>query len=236
VILAVPHSIHHVVARKLKEVIVTPVAETDLGTVSMAASGELLDRCRWADVVALGPGLGRHEETDSLVRALLGGSDSAMIVDADALTAVGQHRSLLTRRAGDTVLTPHTGELSRLSGIGAATIERERIVQARSAARAFRSVVVLKGSPTATASPKGDVTLNPTGNPGMATIGSGDVLTGVVAGLGAQGMPVRDASWAGAYLHGLAGDLAAARYGMRSIVASDLLEMLPAAFTRCEAM
>jgi NAD(P)H-hydrate epimerase len=235
VILGVPRSLHQLMARKLQEVIVVPLPETADGTVGADAFDELRGRFSWADVVALGPGLGRNSETDSLVCQLLAGSQTPVIVDADALTSVGSRTSVLSRRNGETALTPHAGELSRLTGAPAAAIEATRVESARNAARRFRSVVVLKGSPTATAAPKGEVFLNPTGNPGMATIGSGDVLTGLLAGLRSQGMNLLEAAWSAAYLHGLAGDLGAARFGMRSLVASDLVEALPSAFTACEA-
>jgi NAD(P)H-hydrate epimerase len=234
VILGVPRSIHAPLVARAHEIILAPLEETPAGTVGAAAEQEILERMAWADVVAVGPGTGRNEETDALLRRLVVACPRTLVLDADGLTAMAGHTALLGERTSPTILTPHTGELQRLTGVPAAQLELRRVEGARVAARTLRCIVSLKGSPTVTADPSGTVVVNPTGNPGMATIGSGDVLTGVVAGLRAQGMEPFVAAWTGVYLHGLAGDLAASRFGQRSIVATDLLDHLSSAIQSVE--
>ncbi|HLE33150.1 MAG TPA: ADP/ATP-dependent (S)-NAD(P)H-hydrate dehydratase, partial [Bacteroidota bacterium] len=128
------------------------------------------------------------------------------------------------------IVTPHSGEFSRLAGIDASDVDARRVESARAFAKTHEVMVVLKGAPSVTAEPRGTVILNSTGNPGMATVGSGDVLSGVVAGLWAQGMQPIDAASSGVWLHGRSGDLAAAKLGERSLVAQDLIDFLPNAF------
>jgi hydroxyethylthiazole kinase-like uncharacterized protein yjeF len=229
VILAAPRSIQQVLARKLTEVICLGLEETAEGTISPAAMTALREKFSWADVIALGPGLSRHPDTDRLVLELLQAWGGRLVLDADGLNALAGHAGVLRRRRGETVITPHAGELSRLTGATASQIELDRVASSRGAAKLFGATVMLKGAPTATATRSGTVYVNSTGNPGMATIGSGDVLTGLVAGLLAQGMETVSAAYSGAYLHGLAGDLAATRYGQRGVLASDILEQLPQA-------
>jgi len=230
VVVAFPASIHTIVARRLTEVLMAPVAETATGSLGAASLGAIREKARWADCVAVGPGLSRDEETLAMVRELLSELECPVVVDADALFALSGHTSIVRRRKADTILTPHTGEFSALTGVPSQEAELQRVSASRTAARRLGAVVVLKGAPTATADKQGGVYLNSTGNPGMATIGSGDVLTGLIAGLLAQGMSSSAAAWAGVYLHGLAGDIAAARLGQRSVLASDIENSIPAAF------
>ncbi|HCV43139.1 MAG TPA: hypothetical protein DGH68_06620 [Bacteroidetes bacterium] len=140
----------------------------------------------------------------------------------------------MTSRKHSTILTPHTGELGAIVGKDGSTIEMLRSQASREAARLLKSIVCLKGSPTATATPQGEVYLNSTGNPGMATIGSGDVLTGIVASLLSQGMLPIEAAYTGVFMHGLAGDLAASELGQRSVMAMDILDRVPDAFKMLE--
>ena len=226
VVLGTPNSVRGIVSRRLTEVIIRGLEETAAGTVSGAARDDILERVAWADVVVVGPGLGRNPETDAVVLDVIRAADKPLLVDADGLNALADRTQLLRRRRHPTILTPHSGELGRLMHDASGHIERDRVLAAREAASALRSIVVLKGAPTATAERRGDVYLNSTGNPGMATIGSGDVLSGIIAGLCAQGMAPLEAAWAGVYLHGRAGDLAAERLGERSLLAMDMLEHL----------
>jgi NAD(P)H-hydrate epimerase len=166
------------------------------------------------------------------VRELLRTVDKPFVVDADALFALKGHTSILRKRTAPVILTPHTGEFAALAGGDAADAERFRVTAARDAARRFASVVVLKGAPTVTAEPGGAAYVNSTGNPGMATIGSGDVLTGLVAGIMAQGTAPDRAAYAGVFVHGLAGDLAADRFGIRSLIATDIAGFIPTALSR----
>ncbi len=234
VIVGAPQSIRGTLAAKLTEVIIEPLDETPAGTVAESAGEAIRKRVEWADVVVIGPGLSRNAETDRLILSLLSTIEKPLVLDADGLNAAATDPSVFTKRPGETVLTPHAGELGRLTGSSAAEIERRRVESAREAAGHFGGVLVLKGASTATAEPRGDVYLNSTGNPGMATIGSGDVLTGLIAGLRAQGMTSLQAAYGGVFLHGLAGDLAAAELGQRGLLALDILDHVPAAMRKIE--
>ncbi len=235
VVLGSPASIHKALMRKLTEVMVSPLPETSAGSLSLEGIGEILDKCQWADVVVIGPGLSTDPETTDLVLSLLPRVNRPVVLDADALNAVATKVSQLKKRKNPTILTPHVGELSRISREDPARIETLRVETAQRTAKNLHSVVVLKGSPTITASPSGTAYMNSTGNPGMATAGSGDVLTGLIAGLLAQGMGGTEAAYSGVLLHGLAGDLAARKYGERSIMAMDILDHLPNALKMVEA-
>jgi len=226
VLLCVPASIHGVLVRKLTDVIIAPCAETQAGTFGTAAFAELAERLSWADVVVLGPGLSRHAETDRLVHRLVAEIPCPLVLDADGLNAMGGKTSILKRRKSPTILTPHTGELSRLVGGESASHDRLRVEAARKYARALKSILVLKGAPTVTAH-DGTAIVNSTGNPGMATIGSGDVLGGIIAGLIGQHVPCFKSAYAGVYIHGMAGDSAAEHFGERSILATDILAHIP---------
>jgi len=230
VVLGSPRSIHSVLTRKLTEVIVSPLDETERGTVALASLEEIDRRVAWADVVVVGPGLSRDPETDRVIEETVSRCTKPLLIDADGLNALGPDPECIRKRKAPTVMTPHAGELGRLTGEPSVRIEAERISSARNAAQQFRAVVALKGAPTVTAGPGNACYVNSTGNPGMATIGSGDVLSGLVAGLWAQGMDPVAATYAGVFLHGEAGDLAAARYGERSLLATDICSHLPEAF------
>ena len=234
VILGVPRSIQNMLASKLTEVIIEPLEETPEGTVAESAGDAIRKRVEWADTVVIGPGLSRNAETDRLILSLIASIEKPLVVDADGLNAAATDPAVFKNRSGETVLTPHAGELARLTGGQAGEAGRNRVEQARDAANRFGVVVVLKGAPTATADVSGNVYLNSTGNPGMATIGSGDVLTGLIAGLRAQKMKTIEAAWSGVFIHGLAGDLAASELGERSLLAMDILERVPAAFVQSE--
>ena len=178
--------------------------------------------------VGLGPGLGQSRATERAVLGQLAMSHCPMVVDADALNLLGRHREMLGRLPAETILTPHPRELAALTDncIDSYTT----LSAARALARRHRLLVVLKGHYTAICTPSGHAYLNPTGNAGMATAGSGDVLTGLLTALLARGYQPEAACRLGVYLHGLAGDLAAARLGEESLTASDLVDELPAAF------
>lgn len=235
VVLGVPESVYSIVAKKLTEVIVEPLPSTSKGSVSAAALDTIIGRMAWADTILIGPGLSQEEETGSLVRTLITRATGRLVLDADALTSMaGESRSILKKTGATCVLTPHTGECSHLIGIAAKEIDAKRIEHARAAAKMLGSIMVLKGAPTVTATPEGDVFVNSTGNPGMATVGSGDVLSGIITGLWAQGMDPVQAGYGGVYLHGSSGDIAAGKFGQRSVVAGDLITFLPDALTAVE--
>jgi ADP-dependent NAD(P)H-hydrate dehydratase / NAD(P)H-hydrate epimerase len=234
VVLGVPASVRSVVASRTRDVVILGLPETDAGTLSPEGMEHIRERIAWADAVVLGPGLGRHASTDALVNEIFSTCTKPLLIDADALTAVAGRSTKHWRRPGPTVLTPHTGELARLLGTQSAAIEAERLPVAVDSAKRLASVVVMKGASTVCTRPDGTAVINTTGNPGLATIGTGDVLAGTIGGLIAQGLDVFFAAVAGVYLHGRAGDLAARRFGERSLLASDLLESLPSAFLSLE--
>jgi len=228
-ILAIPEGIREVLARKLTEVMLISCSETSNGTIHRDAIPGLLDKSQWADAVALGPGLSRDDETLALVRELLVQIDRPVLVDADALRALKGHHHLLKHRKAATILTPHYGEFSDLTGVSIEETESDPVSNARRYAKSLKSVLVLKGAPTIIGASTGEVYVNSTGNPGMATIGSGDVLTGIVGSLLAQGIEPAQAAIAGVFLHGLAGDIAAKEHGTRSLMALDIAAALPSA-------
>lgn len=231
---AVPAPLHDVLETKLTEEMTIPSAATVDGTLSEAALPALLERAAAAHVVALGSGLSRAEEPLALARALVARSPRPLVLDADGLNAFAGRAEALAAAAAPRVLTPHLGELERLTGEPPDAIEDRRIDAAIEAATRLRSVVVLKGAPTVVAAPDGRASVNPTGNPGMATAGAGDVLTGVIAALAAQGLAPYDAARLGVFAHGLAGDRAAARLSIPGLSASDLVEALPEAWRALE--
>ena len=226
---AIPSSLNDVLEVKLTEEMTLPMPETAERTLAIAALEPLLARAAQADVIALGPGLSRHREAAELARRVVAECDRPLVIDADGLNAFEGHTDALMRAPGARVLTPHLGEMHRLTGVDPGTLEARRIDAAREWAQRWRSVVVLKGAPTVTASPEGQATVNPTGNPGMATAGMGDVLTGAIAALIAQGLAPYDAARLGVYAHGMAGDLAAGEMGQYGLAAGDALESLPLA-------
>lgn len=229
VTLAVPEGLLLPASVKLTEVILAGVPEGRAGAFSAAALAPLTRLAGGADVVLLGPGLSRDPEARAIARDLYRNVTRRMVVDADGLDALAGDPEGIIRHAGERILTPHPGEMARLTGSTAARIRRARQETAVRAARRWRTVVILKGAGTVvTDGKKGSV--NTTGNPGMATAGTGDVLAGVVAGLWAQGMEALAAARLAAHLHGAAGDLASARLGEHSLLAGDLLGFLPEAF------
>ena len=226
---AIPHSLNDVLEVKLTEEMTVPMPETAERTLALAALEPLLARAAEADVVVLGSGLSRHREAAELARRVVAESERPLVVDADGLSAFeGIADALAPGAAGAArVLTPHLGEMRRLTGVDSATLEASRIDATREWARRWRSVVVLKGAPTVTAGPDGQATVNPTGNAGMATVGMGDVLAGVIAALVAQGLTPYDAARLGVYAHGMSGDRVAGEKGLHGLVAGDVLEAMP---------
>jgi NAD(P)H-hydrate epimerase len=234
VTLGVPAPLLPVVAAGSVESMTLPLAADEDGRLRPAAVDELLDRAGRFDVLGVGPGLGTEGETPSAVRRLLREAAMPLVLDADGLNAFAGAPEELRARPAPTVITPHPGELARLLGTTPAEVNENRVAAAREAARVTGAVVVLKGHLTliaAPGTPEGPVAINPTGNAGLASGGSGDVLTGTVAALLAQGLPAWDAACLGAYVHGLAGDLLAAERGPEAIAAGDLAAALPEALS-----
>jgi NAD(P)H-hydrate epimerase len=236
VILGTPESVYPILARKLTEVMTFPLPATSDGTLSLTAFDEIREKLNWADVIVIGPGLSQNPETQQLILKILLEYRGKILIDADGLNAIAVHGiAKLRSMRGQFILTPHVGEFSRFTGISPIEVEHRRIECARELAKKIGVTIVLKGVPTVTAIDNGDVFLNSTGNPGMATAGSGDVLSGIIAGLWAQGLSTAEAAWAGVYLHGLSGDIVAGKIGERSLMANDIIDFLPSAFQNVEA-
>jgi len=230
-----PKSVLATVAGFHPEVMTEPLDETDRGSISTRAlaSGAMDALIKGKTVLAVGPGISRHPETSEFVRSLVANSKTPLVLDADGLNAFEGRASELNGKGRTLVITPHPGEIARLAESTIAAVQRDRINVARSFAREHELIVVLKGHRTLIAQPDGTVWVNTTGNPGMATGGTGDILTGMVAGLIAQN-PERivEAVIAAVHLHGLAGDVARETMGEHSLVATDLVRALPEAFRR----
>ena len=231
-ILAIPASLNPVAEELLVEVMTLPVAETEEQCFAFKARSALAGQFDWADVLAIGPGLTTHPEVRQLVTWVLQNYAKPMVIDADAINCLSQEPEVLRENTQEIVITPHPGELSRLLGIPAGKVAAEPVEVARSSAADFGVVVVLKGAPTVVATPAGDAYVNGSGNPGMATAGMGDVLTGVVAGLMAQGLAAAEAAVLGVLVHGLAGDRAQESLGVYGMIAKDVLRELPGALNQ----
>ena len=228
-VLVVPESLNDIMEIKLTEVMTVAAPETASRCLDLKAAELILGMEEQFDSLALGPGLGRHPETLKLVLELVRRSSLPMVLDADGLYAVSKEPQILRGRTPDTIITPHSGELGRLLGLAAETIESDRLGVAARAAEELAVTVVLKGYHSIVAG-EGFLGMCQSGNPGMATAGAGDVLTGVIAALAARGLAGVEASAAAVYAHGLAGDLAAADNSLLATVAGDLLDYLPRAY------
>ncbi len=206
------------------EVMTEPLPETLEGTISHAGLQAILSLLDDKDALAIGPGMTVHEETSRLVREVLASTDLPVVIDADALNALDGELKSIQARSGHTVLTPHPGEMGRLLGMSTAQVQADRVGASQKCAKESGAVVVLKGARTVIARSDGLYYVNMTGNPGMATAGSGDVLTGMIGALLARGLDPLTSALASVYLHGAAGDLAADRMTEHSVTASDLLD------------
>ena len=230
VTVGVPESLNDILEIKLTEAMTRPLPEVRKARcLSLRARGQIQDLIHSADCVAIGPGLGRHRETEALVRRLLKDVRIPLILDADALNALSGDAGCLKGLEAPTIVTPHPGEFSRLTGVDPDRISPNPLEETRELAESCGITVVLKGAPTLIASPDGSVYVNPSGNAGMATGGTGDVLTGLLASLIGQGLDTLGAAQLGTYLHGLAGDLAAEKLGQMGLTASDIVANLPVA-------
>jgi NAD(P)H-hydrate epimerase len=236
VTVAAPSSVSDILESKLLEAMTVPMPETKARTFSRTAFDRLAAFIAARTAIAIGPGLSTHPETVELVQALIKQLDRPAVLDADALNALAGRASLLTTCKTPPVLTPHPGEMARLeSDATPRLINEHRIETATRFARERGVFVVLKGARTVIARPDGAAAICPTGNPGMATAGTGDVLTGMLVGLLAQGLASWEAACAATYLHGQAGDLAAAAKGQAGLIAGDVIEQIPYALQSVHA-
>ena len=233
VTLAIPESCQGALEFHPLEVMTVPLPETLNGTLSLRAKDPLTKLVQGKSAVAVGPGISTDPETVNLLQEFLPTVDVPLIIDADAVNCLAQFDALKIFNFSDAILTPHPKEMSRISGWNTEEIQANRIEYASRFSTENGLTLVLKGARTITAFPDGSVVINPTGNPGMATAGSGDVLTGVIAGLIGQGLNTRSAVITGVYLHGLAGDIYAKEKGSEiSLTAGDLLDNLPESLKR----
>ncbi len=230
VTVGVPKSLNAVLQKKITSVVMTwPLAQTRAQTLAPSALAQIRKTFAKFDVFAIGPGLSGHAGTRRFVHGLVGSSPQPLVIDADALNALAGHLDILTKTRTLKVLTPHQGEMSRLTGIPVRQITEERNKIAQIVARKYNCVVLLKGHRTVVAAPGKKVYVNKTGNPGMATAGSGDVLTGMIAAFIAQGLEGFEAARCAAHLHGKAGDLAAREKTTLSMIALDIIDQIPMA-------
>lgn len=230
---AVPQSVYPLLVEAIPEAVFAAVPEQE-GCFSAAAIPVLTDALAAAEAVVVGCGMGRGEGQTAVVRHILAHSTVPVILDADGINAVTPHILSEEARSAPLILTPHPGEMARLTGRSVAEVQADRVAVACRLAQAANAVVVLKGHRTVIASPDGTVMENPTGNPGMATGGSGDVLAGIIGSLAAQGLPPYAAAVCGVYLHGMAGDVAAAKHSQHGMLPTDIIEELGSLFLQFE--
>jgi ADP-dependent NAD(P)H-hydrate dehydratase / NAD(P)H-hydrate epimerase len=230
---AVPGSCVDVLESRVTEVVKRGFAETSARSLAHEAVEAILPDAQRADAVAIGPGLSRDPDTERLVWSLLDQVEAPIVLDADGLNAF--EGKSLQRGHGPLIVTPHYGEAARLGGVSIGEVARDPLGWARSFAASSGAIVCLKSVPMLTVAPHEPAILNSTGNPGMATAGAGDVLTGTIAGLLAQGMDAAEAAAVGCFVSGLAGDIAARRLGRRGLTAGDIRDALPAALVALES-
>ncbi|MEW6585703.1 MAG: NAD(P)H-hydrate dehydratase [Nitrospirota bacterium] len=236
VTMGVPDSLGDVFQSRVTEEMILTLPDRGDGSLSEKAVKKIRDFLHEkADLLAIGPGIGVSGETERIMTGLLRVAEKTVVVDADGINSIKRGRKAFSGAKAPVILTPHPGEMARLLGgrlrDTVSEIEKDRIKAAQSFSRETGVNLVLKGAPTVTSSPEGRIFINPTGNPGMATAGAGDVLTGTIAGLLGQNMNPIDACILGVYLHGLAGDMASADKGPHSMTATDIIDKIPSAFS-----
>jgi len=236
VTLGIPKSLNIAMEIKLTEVMTRPLTETDQQTLSPKAIVEIRKMVGEVDVLALGPGLSTNRLTQALTRTLIMSVYKPMIIDADGLNALVGYLDdlkLQTKRLESIrILTPHPGEMARLLDTTSEAVQSNREEIAKSFAKEYKVILVLKGYKTVVTSPKGEIYINKTGNPGMATAGCGAVLTGIIASFLAQGLKAFEAAKFAVYIHGLAGNLAVKEKGELGLIASDIQEKIPQAIIK----
>jgi NAD(P)H-hydrate epimerase len=227
--LATPNSVAPFIGSKGNEIVIMPQKETDSGSLSLEARDELLAIGQKMDMVVMGPGLSLNEETQELARWLAERIEKPLLVDGDGITAVSKDLGCLRKRVAPTILTPHTGEMSRITGLPVGDVRSKRIEIVQRMTKDLNAIIVLKEGISFVGYPDGRVFINMTGNSGMSTAGSGDVLTGSIAAMLGLGLDINEAVKAGVFVHGLAGDLATEQIGQDGMTAQDILDFMPAA-------
>ena len=229
---AVPQAVYTAAAGALREAMVHPLPSAEEGCLSAKSAAALIPLLKRATVAAIGPGWSTLASAHEALRELLKMVEVPCVIDADALNCIALEPTILPSTHPPLVFTPHPGEMARLMSIDTASVQANRLETALTAAQRFGAVVVLKGARSVVATPEGRVWVNPTGNPGMATGGSGDALTGAIAGFMAQGLDAERSAVLGVYVHGLAGDIAAEKLGEAGLIAGDIIRCVPEAI-RC---
>jgi len=233
VTLGIPKSINTALIRvKPREIITLPLPETKEGTLSLAAFTKLRTLLSSIDVLIIGPGLGRNRSTDALVKKLIRKINLVKVVDADALNAISNCQDILKFHRGQLILTPHEGEMSRLFNISLSSVKNNRKLVAKKYAKHYNSIIILKGHNSIVTDGLKRCYINRSGNPGMATAGSGDVLSGITGAFLAQGLNGFEAAKYATYIHGLAGDLAARDKTQIGLIASDIIDRIPDAIRK----
>lgn len=227
--LAAPAAITPFIAMKGGEIVFLPQLSTDTGSIALSNRKTLLELANDLDMTVIGPGLSLAAQTQQLVRELTAAIARPLLIDGDGITAICQDLDLVRQRRAPTVLTPHMGEMSRLTGQSIEALEQDRIGSVQRAAADLNAIIVLKGAHSLIGCPDGRVFINLSGNSGMASAGSGDVLTGTIAAMHGLGLSVEQAVCKGVFLHGAAGDLAALKQGEDGMTAQDILDCLPLA-------
>jgi len=237
VTLGIPKSlVRSIIKIKPKEAMIFPLPQTSDGALSLSGYKKIKDFVKSIDVLVVGPGLSQNKSTQGLVRKVVSKIEKPMVVDADGLNALIGHLKILSAiryPLSAKILTPHPGEMARLMGMSIKKVQADRKGIAKKFAEDYKVTVVLKGNNTVVADYNDNLYINRTGNPGMATAGSGDVLTGMIAALLGQGLNQFEASKYAVYLHGLAGDLAAKEKTHMGMIASDIIDKIPEAIKRC---
>jgi hydroxyethylthiazole kinase-like uncharacterized protein yjeF len=235
VTLGIPASLNPILEAKLTEAMTELLPEAGTGYLSAEASGRILQLLEGKTALALGPGISTHPQVQELLIEIIPSCTVPLVIDADGITALASRPEILKKCKSSVVLTPHPGEMARLAGITTPAVQADRIAVAKGFATAYNCIVVLKGARTVIATSDGEVYINQTGNPGMASGGTGDVLTGMIGGLIAQGLsPLEAATW-GVYLHGLAGDIVKRGLGEIPLIAGDIIDYLPDALKEVKA-
>jgi hydroxyethylthiazole kinase-like uncharacterized protein yjeF len=228
VTLGIPKSLNAIMEVKLTEVMTEPLPETPKQTLSLKAFNAIVRLCEDKKAIIIGPGIGTFKETQALVLKLIKVLNLPIILDADGITALSTQIKTFTPTQGPLILTPHPGEMGRLTGLTSKQVLDDRMGISRIFSQAHQTYLVLKGYRTLIVTPQGEIFINPTGNPGMASGGTGDVLTGMIGGLICQGFGILPSLQMAVFLHGLAGDRVSAEKGERSLVATDLIDRIPA--------
>lgn len=230
--IAVPKSIYPVCATDILESVYYPLEETSNGVISSKNTDFLLEMCEKSSAVVIGCGLSVCDDTKNLVQSVITNCEKPLVIDADALNCICNKPEILKNLKAPAIITPHPGEMARLLHSTPKTVNSNRENTAIDFAKKFGVVTVLKGAGTIISSPDGEVYINHTGNSGMATGGSGDVLSGIIGSLLAQGASPINAAAAGVFLHGTIGDLAAEKLGKISMLPTDMIDMIPTAYLK----